>query len=160
MKKPLILSALLVGLTGCSDEATTEAALTTVLTNALLNGTWFKCEIESAGPNPGTTSFSVTVVLNDGVGTSDVTNYANLTCSGPGNASPQEIITYTLGVEVPVDGTVAGITTATEMDLSFNGATADLSVVAVENLTMMYAGGNGTTTTRATTLDPIPFILQ
>ena len=156
MKKTLIAGALISILTGCSSDGTSDEELNSLITNTLLNGTWLKaCEVDGTS-----TSFSVTLVLNDGTGTSDVTTYANTTCSGSGSAGPQETVTYTLGSSVTVDGSVAGITEATEFDISFDNATAVLSVVAIENLTTLYTGDNGTTTTRATVLDSIPFILQ
>ncbi len=151
MKKILLLSTLLLGLTACSS---TEDELVATITNALLNGTWTKCEIDGTS-----TSFKVTMTLNNGTGTSDVLTYANTTCAGNGAAEPQESITYTLGADVTVDGSVAGITTATAADISFNAAPAELSVVAIQNLNTLYVGDNGTTTTRATVLGSTPFTL-
>ena len=123
MKKILFLSTVLAvsaGFSGCSSDsapaATTTAPITTSpatpLTNATLNGTWIgNCFDDGAPP-----WVRLSVLLDNGNATVTVTSYSDDTCTNVSMIDALITATYTLGAVVTVDGTVAGITSATQID--------------------------------------------
>ena len=162
MKKILALAAI-IGITGCASDDPT-ADLSATITNALLNGTWVRiCEITGAS-----SSFDVTLTLNEGNGTFILNSYPNLACASTGTADLNLSLTYTFGKQVTVDGSVAGITSASEIDFDFTGGAPSFDLIAIDNLTFLYFGDTdtdpnfdgSTVAKRAIKLDSAPYILQ
>ena len=159
MKKIIALSAIIIGLAGCSSDDPT-ANLESTLTHLLLNGTWISnCVTETPD------SFKVVATLNDGIGSTEITEFSNnLDCSNNAETQPTETFTYIIGVDVTVDGSVAGITTATEIDTtdttvgSPDFGDIDYDIFAIKDLNTLYIGddtgvNDGTTAAlRPTTL--------
>jgi hypothetical protein len=140
MKKILALSLALTALTGCSTSDSTDEILSTI-THALLNGTWkSECVID------GSTSYIATGTFNDGKATFKATTYSDTTCTTMSADEPAQTSTYTIGKDVTVDGSVAGITTATELDLidTTPGASPagekSYNIFAIKDLITLYAG--------------------
>ena len=167
MKKVIILSAILVGLAGCSSSDDTPSNISATLTTAELVGTWrIACEADPAGG--GSHDISVTLTTTNG----DVafTQYSDANCQTVSMVE-NESFTYVLGPDFTLDGTVAGITTGTELDSTVTtpGGTGetDYDVIAVVG-TSLYIGDDeadplkdaSTPAARPTTLDPVPFIKQ
>ena len=105
--------ALAISLTSCGGGESSGTNSGAVLTS--LNGTWRSdCFLDPVFL-PGA-SLLVSGTFNSGAVTIIGTTYDNATCNG--NISMQETLTgtYILGSAVTVDGSVAGITTATKID--------------------------------------------
>jgi len=130
--------------TGTRDPAIgcgTTTSTPTSVTHALLNGTWkSNCGITSS-----VTSNDITAVFNNGIGGLTATTYSDNSCS---TIAMQELgtLSYTLGSDVTVDGSVAGITTATQIDLtdttvgsSTNGEIT-YDIAAIKDSTTLYTG--------------------
>ena len=152
-------------LTGCD----TAEELKSTVTNALLNGTWQSdCAIEGAD------SYIAVGTFNNGKVDFESTQYVgsntcdtNLTSSIENSSA-----TYTIGKDVTVDGSVAGITTAVEVDMV--DTTPGLSpageksynIFAIKDLNTLYVGddtgsNNGTTAAlRPTQLRDLKFTKQ
>ena len=85
------------------------------VTNTTLNGTWLSnCDADPFFlPDY---SIQASALFNNGRLTLIVTSFDNTICTG--NITTQETFTatYILGIDVPVDGSVAGITSATKID--------------------------------------------
>ena len=161
MKKFIALSAIVIGLAGCSSSSD-DATVTGIdgsVTHLLLNGAWLSnCVVEA--PN----SFRVLALLNDGIGSSTGTVFSDTGCTTIPRLEDPQTFTYTLGANVTVDGSVAGITTATQVDLidtTFNAnppGEETFDIFAIKDLVTLYVGddtgdNNGTTSAlRPTTL--------
>ena len=170
MKKIIALSAILIGLAGCSSSDDPVVNLPATITDALLNGTWASgCIVDDPD------SFTVTATFNNGDGTSELTGYLGDTTCATANLSfvENETFSYILGSDVTVDGTVAGITTATQIDVtdttdpnSPDFGTIDYDIFAITNLITLYAGNTdgvndgSTAALRPTQLDDTPFTKQ
>jgi hypothetical protein len=130
---------------GCGTTTTTT---TTSVTHALLNGTWkSNCGITSS-----VESNDITAVFNNGVGSLTATTYDDNSCSAANIVMTDPgTFTYTLGSNVTVDGSVAGITTATQFDLTdttagspdFGEITYDIA--AIKDSTTLYTGDDSGT---------------
>ena len=126
---------------GCGSSTSGDTGVT--VTHALLNGTWkSNCVIIDAA-----TSVEIDAVFNNGDGTGTVRTYNDNLCL-PGNlvSTVPETITYILGSDVIVDGSVAGITTATQIDItdatpgSPTYGETDYDIVAIKDSTTLYTG--------------------
>ena len=150
MKYIVALSAILTGLVGCSSssDSTTDTNTTTAVTHALLNGTW----VSTCGIIDFVSSNNIVLVFNDGVGGGTYTTYAGTVCS------PLSIImvepstfTYILGSNVTVDGSIAGITTATQIDItettqgSATLGETTYDIAAIKDSTTLYIGDDSVT---------------
>lgn len=126
MRKILIISLMLYGFAGCSSESSTPAGNTSTpttpdttstatpipVTNATLNGTWVGVCFDDGGSSWVKLSFE----LDNGNATAKLTTYDDATCATVAMIEILATATYTLGADVTLDGSVAGITTATEFD--------------------------------------------
>jgi hypothetical protein len=130
---------------GCGTGTTGTA---TSVTHALLNGTWkSNCGITSS-----VESNDITAVFNNGVGSLNATTYDDNSCS-PANIAMTEpgTFSYVIGSNVTVDGSVAGITTATQFDLTdttagsptLNETTYDIA--AIKDSVTLYTGDDSGT---------------
>jgi len=132
MRKILLTGALVAGLTclaGCSDSDDDEEELISTITEILLTGSWLKCENDGAA-----TSFSNLLTFNgDGTGGAIQTRFTDLNCVTPdaGMAPNIETLTYTIEADATVDGSIAGITAASEFNLSINGGAIEYTVIAL-----------------------------
>ena len=167
MKKILLVSAFssVLALSACSSSDDPAPA---TLTNALLNGTWASgCVID--GPD----SFTAIATFNNGNGTTEITGYIGDTTCTNVSFIENETFSYILGSDVTVDGSVAGITTATQIDItdttdpnSPDFGTIDYDIFAITNLITLYAGNTdgvndgSTAALRPTQLDDTPFTKQ
>lgn len=171
MIKIIVISAIVIGLAGCSSsDDVTVPSIDGSITGLLLNGTWASgCIID------GTDSFTVIATFNNGNGTLEVTGYIGDTTCAIANLTfvEKETFSYILGSDVTVDGTVAGITTATQIDVtdttdpnSPDFGTIDYDIFAITNLITLYAGNTdgvndgSTAALRPTQLDDTPFTKQ
>jgi len=146
MKYIVALSTILTGLVGCSSSSDSTTAQ--AVTHALLNGTW----VSNCGIIDPVSSNNIVLVFNNGVGAATYTIFDDTLCS-PNSISMVEpgSFTYTLGSDVTVDGSVAGITTATQFDITdttqgsatFGETTYD--IVAIKDSTTLYTGDDGGT---------------
>lgn len=168
MKKLLTL-VIAVGLTACSsddsnlipeDPATNISA---TITNALLNGNWLRTCVVS-----GPASYDVSATFSDGIGSLFATEYSDTTCSTTSMIGTTVDFTYTIGNDVTLDGSVAGITTVSEINFDFGGGSLSFDLAAINNLTILYFGDtdsdanfNGDTLDkRAIKLDPTFYTRQ
>ena len=110
-----------------------EGSLPSV-THALLNGTWVSSGCFSVGIEA---FIKLSNVFLDGLHTVKQTEYTNDSCTGNAQILPDIEGTYTLGVGVTVDGTVAGLITATTIDLM--GDVEFFDIVAIDGSTL-YTG--------------------
>ena len=142
MKKFIALSAIIIGLAGCSSSSddVTVPSIDGSVTDLLLNGNWLSnCVVEV--PN----SFMVAATLKNGVGSSVGTTFSDTACTMVSMVE-QDTFTYTLGADVTVDGSVAGITTATEVDTtdttvgSPDIGTIEYDIFAIKDLVTLYVG--------------------
>ena len=142
MKKIIALSAIVIGLAGCSSDDP-AANLSSTLTNALLNGTWASGCVDDT-PD----SLQITAMFNNGTGSVSITKFVGDTTCDPANLATveNETFTYTIGTDVTVDGSVAGITTATQVDFTDTTAgspdigTIDYDIFAIKDLITLYIG--------------------
>ena len=113
IKKIIILSAIITGLAGVagctSSSSSSPSGVSATVTTAQLVGTWLlACEVEAPG------SYSVSLTLTTTDGTMDITEYSDTNCQLLSQPFT-ETFSYTLGADFTLDGTVAGITTGTEL---------------------------------------------
>ena len=164
MKKIIILSAILAGLTGCSSSD-----VTSTVTTAELVGTWrIACEADPGGG--GSHDISVTFTTTNG----DIafTQYSDANCQTVSMVE-NESFTYVLGPDFTLDGTVAGITTGAEFDdTTTTPGSSDFGITNYNSIavvgTSLYVGDDeadpikdaSSPATRPTKLDPVPFIKQ
>lgn len=149
MKYNIALMTVFIGLTGCAEDPAEETAR--IVTSTLLSTTWTsECVID------GTNSYLPTLVFatyggasyNSGTGSSSkIYHTDNTTCSSF-DAEVQDINTfsYVLGNNVTVDGTIAEITLATEIDtVNTTEGSADLGateydIFAIKDKYTLYFG--------------------
>lgn len=167
MKKIIILSAILAGLVGCSSSDTsTPASVSGTVTAAQLVGTWLRaCEADPAGG-----SFDLMLTLTAADGIVNINMYDDANCQTQFGMDI-ETFAYTLGADFTLDGTVAGITTGTELD-STDTTPGSLGVTTYDSIalvgTSLYIGDDeadplkdaSTPTARPTKLNAIPFVKQ
>ena len=165
MKYTIALITIFAGLTGCSEDPPEE--YDRIIISTLLSTTW---TAECAPDDTGVNSYISTLVFatdggilyNSGTGTSsDVYYLDDLTCTVTEAFPEPEIqnlntFSYTLGNNVIVDGSIAEITEATELDTvnttvdsSDLGAT-EYDIFAIKDKYTLYFGNkedpnNGTT---------------
>ena len=166
MKNILVLSAILAGLAGCSssdDAPSGVSGVSATVTTAQLIGTWLRaCEADGAGG-----SIEVSVTLTATTGDVEINIYDDANCQ-TFNMIEMESFTYTLGSDFALDGTVAGITTGTELDSIDTGTL----VPSYDNIalvgTSLYIGDDeadplkdgSSPAARPTKLDDVPLIKQ
>ena len=167
MKKIIAISTIVIGLAGCSSSDDPAANLNSTLTHALLDGTWLSdCFVEAPD------SFKVSATFNNGSGSVSFTNYfGDTTCTTVSNIE-DETFTYTIGSDVTVDGSVEGITTATQIDFTDTTPGAipadeeSFDIFAIKDLITLYVGDStgvndgSTAALRPTQLQNIPFTQQ
>lgn len=117
-----------------------------------LDGTWTTACLVDA-PN----SVIVELLINNGTVNSTTTTYGTTTCTGSVTAEPTNL-SLKLGDAVTLDGSVAGITTATEVDatnttpLSPDNGEVEYSIIAIKGDALYYGDfdgvNDGTTPTR------------
>lgn len=109
--------ALMLMLASCGGGSTsgTVGSIPGTVTHTTLNGTWLSdCEVDPVFL-PGI-SINASALFNNGTITLTITSFDNTTCTG--NTATQETFTatYILGSDITVDGSVAGISSATKID--------------------------------------------
>jgi hypothetical protein len=112
----------------------------------------------------GATFFKIVANFNQGMGSAVTTIYTDAACTTVMMIDPPQTMTYVLGEAVTVDGSVAGITSATQFDSTdttpgpeFGEVDYDLVAIKDNKLYVGYSDGanDGTTPTlRPTQLDP------
>ncbi|HEB83360.1 MAG TPA: hypothetical protein ENJ11_10920 [Gammaproteobacteria bacterium] len=115
MKKIIYLCAYLLagaGLAACSSSGDGDGGGSggATLTTSDLTGTWSGCENESGG------SVDIGVTIDSSSITVAFEAYDAADCTGNIIDSGSETLSYTLGGSCTLDGTVAGITSGTELD--------------------------------------------
>lgn len=165
MKYTIALITIFAGLSGCSEEPPEE--YDRIIISTLLSTTWTaECvpDDEDAGSYIQTLVFATDggVLYNSGTGTSSEVYYSgDLTCTVTEVAPEPEIrnlstFSYTLGNNVIVDGSIAEITEATELDTvnttidSADLGATEFDVFAIKDKYTLYFGdkeglNNGTT---------------
>ena len=115
-----------------------EISCVTLIALTSVNGTWLgECQVD------GVTSTRAEQVLRDGVLKLTVRTFDETLCNTPHTSEPFVTGTYTLGSAVSVDGSVDGITTATQVNSVFdNTLPADFDLVAIKG-DKLYLGLNG-----------------
>jgi len=136
MKKIIALSAIVIGLAGCSSSDDIVAEIGGELSHLLLNGTWVSnCVAEAPD------SFKVVATLNDGIGSTQTTEFPdNLDCTINGAEKSAETFTYVFGTDVTLDGSVAGLTAATKVDSTDTLGNIDYDIFALDALITLYVG--------------------
>ena len=167
MKYIIALITIFAGLSGCSEEPPEE--FDRIVLSAFLSVTWTaECVIDDT---TGTDSYIPTLVFatdggvlfNSGTGTSSNSYYLEDTTCTVNDANPIPVIrdsntfSYTLVNNVIVDGSVAEITEATEIDTTTNTSgglipfgVAEFDIFAIKDKFTLYFGNktdpdNGTT---------------
>jgi len=115
IKYIVALIAVLAGLIGCSSSDSTTPNTSTALTHASLNGTWET----GCGIIDPVSSNKIVFVFNNGDGVGTYTTFSDNLClpNAVFNVEPASF-TYIFGSNVTVDGSVSGITTATQIDIT------------------------------------------
>ena len=119
MNKIIILSAILAGLAGCSSSSSddTSTGVSATVTTAQLVGAWqLACEEEFDDNGVSMGSFEGVVALTASTGVVTVIVYSDPDCNVISQTPPPQTFSYTLGPDFTLDGTVAGITTGTELN--------------------------------------------
>ena len=170
MKKIIALSAIVIGLAGCSSsDDVTVPGLEGSLTDLLLNGTWISDCI-----NDDPDSQQVSATFNSGSGSVAFTTFVGDVTCAPASLSTveNETFDYTFGSDVTVNGSVAGITTATQIDFtdttqgSLDIGTITYDIFAIKDLLTLYIGDDSgvndgsTAALRPTELINLPFTKQ
>ena len=155
MKYTIALITIFAGLSGCSEEPPEE--FDRIVLSTFLSATWTaECVIDDAGVNSyiPTLVFATdgSVLYNSGTGTSSDVYYLDDTTCTITDAFPlpetRELNTfsYTLGNNVIVDGSIAEITEATELDTVNTtegspdlGAT-EFDIFAIKDKVTLYFG--------------------
>ena len=170
MKKIIAISAMIIGLAGCSSSDDTPSGVSATVTTAQLIGTWqIACEDDGTG-----VSFDGVATLTATTGSVDINMYSDAICSPSAQFGMEtETFTYTLGANFSLDGTVAGITTGTEFD-NTNTTPGSLNIgeITYDSIalvgTLLYIGDDeadpikdgSTPAARPTKLDDVPLIKQ
>ena len=169
MKKIIILSAILAGLVGCSSSDDAPTTVSGTVTTAELVGTWLRaCEADASL----TGSFDLSLILTDTDGIVNINMYDDANCTSQFGMDT-ETFTYILGADFALDGTVAGITTGTELnDTNTTPGDPDIGEITYNSIalvgTSLYIGDDeadpakdsSTPAARPTTLDDVPFVKQ
>lgn len=109
-----------------------------------LDGTWTTACLVDA-PN----SLMVELLINNGTLNSTTTTYAGNTCSGGVMMIELTNLSLKLGDAVTLDGSVAGITTATEVDatnttpMSPDNGEVEYSIIAIKGDSLYYGDFDG-----------------
>ncbi len=147
MKKIIILSIILTGLAGCTGSSSSNSDPSgpgtppngsATVTATQLVGTWIgDCEVDKLDPQLSIKA-SLIYTITDGV--RDKTLYSDGICQQVMMILPQDSFSYTLGSDFTLDGTVAGITTGTEANITDTptGITRYNSIALVGN--KLYVG--------------------
>jgi len=172
MKYTIALITVFAGLSGCSEEPPEE--FDRIVLSAFLNVSWISaCVIDvddvnsSYRPKLALTSDGGTL-YNSGTGTSSIDYYLDDTTCTVNEANPIPVIqdsntfSYSLGNNIIVDGSVADITEATEIDTTTNTsegliafAVADYDIFAIKDKFTLYFG-NKADLNDGTTIDLRP----
>jgi hypothetical protein len=117
------------------------------LASAALVGTWVSCN--NNGNIDTRTSITVT---NSGMSIIDADFTLNSNCSGNAvSQEPEETVSYELGSLVTVNGAVAGLTNATQLDITFTTVGSPsfgqkaFSIIAVKGNQMFFGDKENTT---------------
>ena len=166
MKYTIALITIFANLTGCSEEPPEE--FDRIVLSAFLNVTWTsECVVDINGTDSYIPTLAFTsdggVLYNSGTGTSSNSYYVEDTTCAVTEAFPvpeirdSNTFSYTLGKNVIVDGSVAEITDATEIDTTTNTSgglipfgVAEFDIFAIKDKFTLYFGNktdpdNGTT---------------
>ena len=166
MKYIIALITIFAGLTGCSEDPPEE--YNRIIISTLLSTTWTsKCVVDINGTDSYIPVLVFTsdggISYNSGTGTSSNSYYLEDTTCAVNEANPIPVIqnsntfSYTLGNNVIVDGSVAEITEATEIDTTTNTSgglipfgVAEFDIFAIKDQFTLYFGNkedpdNGTT---------------
>lgn len=154
MKYIITLITIFISLTGCSEEPPEEYDL--IVVSTFLSATWTaKCVIDGADSYKPTLVFNTNggALYNSGTGTSSNVYYLeNTTCTITAAFPVPDVrdsnpFSYTLGNNVIVDGSVAGITEATEIDTTTNTTAglitfgvAEFDIFAIKDKFTLYFG--------------------
>ncbi len=165
--------AILFMLTGCGggsgDSGSSEDGVSGAVTTTLATGTWkTPCKLDDEDP-ADIVNFIIEVIIDATTITGTVTVYdqADTTCTGTSAVVGLDPLTYILGDNVTVDGSVAGITTATKIDTTDPGPPIeiDYDLIAISN-NKLYLGNtdgvnDGTSDAlRPTQLDGVYFFTR
>jgi len=159
MKYTIALITILTSLAGCSEEISEE--YNRIVISTLLSATWTSgCVIDGENSYLPTLVFSTygAAKYNFGTGSSsNIYHTGNTTCSST-DPETQDFSTfsYTLGADVIVDGSIAGLTEATEIDTinttedSVDLGAEEFDIFAIKDKYTLYFGNkddptNGTT---------------
>jgi hypothetical protein len=159
MKYTIALITLFASLAGCSEEPPEE--YDRIVISTLLNNTWIsECVVDEANSYIPTLTFTTggDSLYNSGTGTSSkIYHTDDTTCS---SLEPEAVdistFSYTLVNDITVDGTVAEITEATEIDTvnttedSVDLGAEEFDIFAIKDRFTLYFGNkeepyNGTT---------------
>jgi len=155
---------------GSGDSGSSEGGVSGAVTTALATGTWkTPCNLNDEDP-ADIVNFIIEVIIDATTITGTVTDYdqADTTCTGISLAVVGlDPLTYILGGDVTVDGSVAGITTATKIDTTDLGPPIeiDYDLIAISN-NKLYLGNtdgvnDGTSDAlRPTQLDSVYFFTR
>lgn len=171
----LALSITLSGLASCSsdgDGGSTSTTSTTTpttgapLTLAALNGNW-STGCVAATPSPG--SFTINTTITNGSISATGTIYSDNACTMISMVPTPATSTFTLGSVVTIDGSVAGLTTATQIDITDTTAgspdfgTIEYDIIAISSGQQLFTGNTdgvndaSTPALRPIQLDPLTF---
>lgn len=169
MKYTIALITIFASLVGCSEEAPEE--FDRIITSTLLSHTWTsECVIDGEDSYIPTLVFTSNggILFDSGNGTSSNIYYlGDLTCSiTEAFPAPEtrdlNTFSYTMGIDIIVDGSVAEITEATEINTTTNTTeglitfgVADFDIFAIKNSFTLYFG-NKTDPDNGTTIDLRP----
>ena len=164
MKYIIALITIFAGLTGCSEEPPEE--FNRIVLSTFLRVTWTsECVVDGADSYISTLVFTSDggILYNSGTGTSSNSYYLEDTTCTVNETFPvpdirdSNTFSYTLGNNIIVDGSVAEITEATEIDTTTNTSgglitfgVADYDILAIKDKYTLYFGNkadpnNGTT---------------
>ena len=156
MKYTIALITIFANLTGCSEEPPEE--FDRIVLSAFLNVTWTsECVVDINGTDSYIPTLAFTsdggVLYNSGTGTSSNSYYVEDTTCTVTDAFPvpeirdSNTFSYTLGKNVIVDGSVAEITDATEIDTTTNTSgglipfgVAEFDIFAIKDKVTLYFG--------------------
>lgn len=150
MKYNITLITIFISLTGCSEEPPEE--YNRIIISTLLNATWTsECVIDGENSYIPVLVFTSSggILYNSGTGTSSKIYHLNTTTCDSLEAETLETNTfsYTLVNDVTVNGAVAEITKATEIDIASNTSgglipfgVADFDIFAIKDKFTLYFG--------------------
>ncbi len=168
MKYTIALITIFASLVSCSEEAPEE--FDRIITSTLLSHTWTsECRIEDSNSYRPTLVFTSNggMLFDSGNGTSSNIYYLENTTCTITEAFPVpetrdlNTFSYTLGNDIIVDGSVAEITEATELDTinttegSVDLGATEFDIFAIKDTFTLYFG-NKTDTNDGTTIELRP----